>query len=573
MNSAIRQPELRQRLGGRWALSWQAYVITVPLAIASLVLWARSPSEALRWILIGVISTGVAGGWAYLMHRTVFRDRARTPVPIGWVVGSSVVAASIFVGVSLALGFVLGVNELGRLVPNPIPTLIFATGWGLGIAMILESQWRFKVQRDELLTHAIQQQLATLQEHEVLDQIRRRIDTEVGEELTTARRRIETHLDHLMSNSADSVVSIAQDLRRTADSTVRPLSHQLMRQAQHRHPTPNLFTVLANIVRYQPFRPLAVSIIYLVTATATELSRHGAWTGIGLLAVTVVLIFATMSMVNFAMRRWSSHHAALFLGGLAFVQIPTVVLAPLRSEITGTPVGVLDLAVSFIVGSIVILATSAFGAWNRSREEVIAEFAEEIRHEQIITLARATAVAEAAHEAATLMHGRMQSRLLACAASLDLAYRSGDVIGINRALMQAHAILDEPLLPLKQSRSEHLASLVQDKAAQWDGLVEIEVDIESDIGESTGPLAKHISAIIEESIANAIHHGRASHIAVSIRVDDNTIHVGVVDDGVGPGRGSPGLGSQLMGDFAASWSLSAAAPHGSILDVRIPSFA
>ncbi len=569
MPDITEQPDLRQRLGGRWALSWQAYVITVPLAIATLTVWARSPSEVLRWIIVGLVSMLCVGAWTYLMHRTVFRDRATTPISAPLVVTSSVVAAIIFVGVSLAFGFALGVNQSDRLVPNPVPTVIFAAGWGLAVALILESQWRFGVQRAELLEQAVQQQLLTLQELDVLDQIRQRITIEVEDELAETRTRIEERIDSLTSQIGEEATSLADELRAAAQTTVRPLSHRLEQQARRAHPAPSIFRALANIAKYQPFRPIAVSIVYVITVAPTEVSTSGWGRGLLVVAITVALIVATMSLVNITLRRWPKHHMLLFILGIAFVQLPTIALAPAKSAITGIPVTYIDILTGVIFGSMIIIGTSAFGAWNRSREEAIRQFSEEIRGEQILAMARSTAVAQAAREAAGILHGSVQSRLRACAAALDLANRSGDVVGINRALVQTRAILEQPLLPAGDRPTDKLASLVESKCQEWRGIVDTQLTIDTDSGAIMGPLASHIAEVVEEGIANAVHHGRARCIRIHITSTDQAVTLQLVDDGDGPGRGSPGLGARLMARFDADWSLTPADP-GSVLQVSIP---
>lgn len=570
MTDFFHEPTLREKLGGRWALSWQAYAITVPLAILTLVAWARSPAEVAWWIAIGLIAIGVVGAWNYLMHRTGFRNRVSQPVPLTRVFASGIVAVTLFIFVSLALGTVVGVSEPGRLVPNPAPTFIFALGWGITLTLILESQWRFRMQRNQLLEQAVQQRLAALQENDLLDQIRLSIRSQVNEELTAARDRIEHRIDSLIEQDVQTATILAQELKSTADATVRPLSHRLERQARRRHPAPSIFTVLINIARFQPFRPLAVSIVYLLTVTATEISRYGFALGVGLIALTVALIFATMSLVNVAMRRWPEHHTALFVGGIAFVQVPTVALAPLRAHITGVPTSAFDMVVAFVLGSILIVATSAFGAWNRSHQEAVREFTAEVQEDELQTLARSEAIAQTAHEAAVILHGGIQSRLRACAAALEAANRSGDPVGINRALVQARAILAEELPDLSSHPCLVLTDVVDQKASEWKGLLEITIHIDESLREQQGPIARHIGEVVEEGIANAVHHGGAQRVQIAITDESDEVCVLVSDDGSGPQQGSKGLGSRIFDAMNATWSLTGSASRGSTLEVRLP---
>jgi len=62
---------------------------------------------------------------------------------------------------------------------------------------------------------------------------------------------------------------------------------------------------------------------------------------------------------------------------------------------------------------------------------------------------------------------------------------------------------------------------------------------------------------IEEGLANALHHGHASEVAITVTTT-KTMHVlSLIDNGIGPISGLPGLGSSLFNSCAGScWSLS-----------------
>ena len=81
--------------------------------------------------------------------------------------------------------------------------------------------------------------------------------------------------------------------------------------------------------------------------------------------------------------------------------------------------------------------------------------------------------------------------------------------------------------------------------------------------------ASGVNEAEELGIANAVHHGRARCIRIHITYTNQTVSIQLVDDGDGPGRGSPGLRARLMTRFDAGWSLTPADP-GNVLQVGIP---
>jgi hypothetical protein len=562
------QPSLRERLGGRWAISWQAYVITAPVAVIAPVAFARNPTEVLPWMLIGAISFMVVGAWTYLMHRTLFRNRLNTPVALGWLVVNAIVVATLYVGVAVSLGFLVGISDVTHFVPSPIPTAVFATGWSTVLILVLESQGRFHAQREELIEQAVQQQLTSLQELEVLDQIRSAMRTEVGDELAVARQRLEGRIDSLVGEGEIELAAVAEELRETADTTVRSLSHRLADRTERRSPRPRLLTAVRNIARYQPFRPLAVSALYVVVALPGELARNGFPRALLTASITIALIFATMSVANMVMRRWPEHHSALFIAGIAFVQMPTIAFALLSESATGVQVAWIDLVVTVTLGALVIVLTSAFGSWNRTRQDVIRQFAQEVHDDEIAALARGAAVAQIAHEAAMVLHGSLQSQLRACALVVHNASAKGDIIEVNRALVQARAILENPVPALTRDFDASLDSVVMRKANEWAGLVDVQVHLDSEAARNSGAFATHVGDVVEEGIANAFHHGSASKVSVTIVGESNDLIITVRDNGRGPGGGTPGLGSRLFSRFGGQWELIHQ-DSGSLLTVRL----
>lgn len=569
MASSDLDASLADRLGGRWAISWQASAITVPLAIAVVALSIQASEDSLTWSLVALAAITVGGTWTYVMHRTLFRNRAVQPVPLPVVIATTIVISLLYVGTVVILGLLLGLLDLQGAASQFLPLLILVLAWGPLLTLVLDSQWRFRVQREELIHQAVQLQVASAQEIDVLQEVRDSVNRQVGEQVRASSAGVIRRIEDLMKSGDANVSTLADELRSTADQTVRPLSHDLADRARRQHRTPGPLTALANIIRHQPFRPLAVSILYAVTATPREVSLHGATFGFGLLLVTVAFIFAIMTPLNQAMDRWPAHHTSIYLAGLVVIQVPTAVLAPIREQVTGEAITVSQLIVTMVFGTILVLLTSAFGSWNRTRKQVIADFQREVDEDTIATLARGEAIAQATMDAALMLHGSVQSSLYACALTIDEASRRGDIVEINRALMQARAILEAPPTQRERVESASLSQTIDQRTAQWSGLVDLTVTLDPGADAIPDPLATHVADVVEEGIANAIHHGAATQVQVNVTIDDGTMTITIADDGRGPQGGSAGMGSRLMGQYGAQWKLTEGEP-GSVLTVEIP---
>ena len=555
MTDVPAEPTFRERLGGRWAISWQAFVITVPIAVAAVVVGnTRSWADVPEWIIVGLIAALMAGAWVYLMHRTVFRNRATKPVTLAWAIALPVITISIAIAGMMLASEALGLPQDSERLIRALPTLFIGTFWSIAIILVFEARWRFGREREALVERAVQQQLASMQEAEVADRIRESLRTEIVDQLAHTRASIDEQLATIERDTTNSGAAASQ-LREAAAKAVRPLSHELSQRAAQAHPRPGFIAVLRNIVERQPFRPLPVSIIYLVTTSPTEIERRGWLQGLLALALTVALIWLTMSIANWAMRRWPSHHAALFIAGIALIEAPSLLLPPVVAAVTGTTVDWRGAFVSVGFGIILIVITSGFGSLRASRRDLLRTFATDVDQEEVATMARSRALATAAREAAGVLHGPVQTKLVACAMAIEHAAEAGDVIAVNQALVQARAVLEQPVPALAADLHSTIAAEVQRKAALWRGLVDITIDLEPAVAAVGGQLAKDVGAVVEEGIANAIQHGAATEVHVSITHQGNQVIIRIVDNGSGATDGRAGLGSQLLDRLAPGWAL------------------
>ena len=81
-----------------------------------------------------------------------------------------------------------------------------------------------------------------------------------------------------------------------------------------------------------------------------------------------------------------------------------------------------------------------------------------------------------------------------------------------------------------------------------------------------------ICLLVEEGVANAMRHGSAKAVEITLapRIDGN-IALTIVDDGVGPTDGSPGLGSSIFNQASTMpWTLTPrSSGSGSVLQVVV----
>ena len=89
--------------------------------------------------------------------------------------------------------------------------------------------------------------------------------------------------------------------------------------------------------------------------------------------------------------------------------------------------------------------------------------------------------------------------------------------------------------------------------------------------------ATHLFRIAQEALRNALEHGGATHVTVSLNRDDDGVMMTVRDDGQGfetDSTKSSGSGLAIMSHRASliggTWTLASSPGHGTSVTCRIP---
>lgn len=569
----------RQRIGGRWALAWQTYLITGALGLVAVLAGeAQSTGQSLpvgSWLILGLAGSLAIGLLLLVFNATIFRHRRTAPLPI-WVV----VAADGFLGLvfSLVVGIgaaLLDVPTSVGLLERCILNMLYTMWWGPTLSYFMDLREQWITERTTLIAESVQVEAASAQQAVFMDRLQREIDDELESELGPARVRLESlrrEFDHSGPGgdvrAAPAWGEAAQVLRGAVDDAVRPLSRRLWHQELSPYPRQRWWSLLANIVRYQPFRPFALAVIDILGTFSASIRTFGAARGLTLLLGGLACSMLVMFAANALMRRFPARHSAIFIGGLVALQSVVLLRAEVRELWVPGSAPASWMITQVIAGLLVVLATSGFGAWWDSRTQVRANLREELHEEQVRSMARSAQVALLARETSQVLHGAVQTRLMSCAMVIEQASASGDSQRLTAALNEAITILDQPLPSAPTSQS--IEREVDRKLALWEGLCTFEVGISSAALAAQTTSSVTIARVVEEGISNAIRHGRAAAITISIsRHDDATVRIVITDNGLGPQGGGAGLGSAyLLQASADRWTLRASEP-GSQLEVLV----
>ena len=148
------------------------------------------------------------------------------------------------------------------------------------------------------------------------------------------------------------------------------------------------------------------------------------------------------------------------------------------------------------------------------------------------------------------LHGQVNNRLLSIIGGAE----PGEKASKEELLSKIDLVLQSALEPFEAPITS-AQELEESIMAQWSGLVEINLEIlpkEMVLAQDTWSL---VSGVVEEGVANAVRHGFASSVKISVLQTDSDLIISIRDDGTGPRQGGPGIGSAFFNAISDDWIL------------------
>ena len=532
---------------GAWALLFFSLFISALTAAAVSQLASWFPASALA-TCIGAIIVVIAvrtGGSAFL------------PLSLGRAVAASIIVGCI-VGVSQVLvALAFGWQTLwhpGLVIASATLTIGLVGTCAVLFAQAFAEQVsrRSRLLTDSLLINETREDVAG-----IAMQMRQVLAQDIDVALTPARVSIEERLrDQADALKDEDWTETARELRAAASGTVGPLSRQLWAPDIPGEPGLTLWSIVRNVVTKQPFQPMAMALVVLVTFFAGLIDALGWIAGLSTVLVGVALVWTILTLANAVMRRWPSHHAVIYLGTIIGLEAGHLLPFAARTWLGDTPQSLLELLVASIMGVVLAFLTSAFGSLRDYREGAERAVVIQADRELAATITASRQVAQLARESARVLHGTVQTRLIACAVAIERASQTRDVEAFRAALREAHDVLAQASFAEDMGYTT-LQVEVDRKVQLWSGLCDITVDVDPDLAAISGRPARDVGRVVEEGLSNAVRHGAADLIAVRISGSTEGIRIEIQDNGSGPTEGPPGLGSALLDSVSSSWVLRA----------------
>ena len=529
MNPTTGSRSFAERVGGRWALSVPGFMICfgvggIGLTINNSALGGEGLAVALAAYV--TIMTFVAL-LSLLLHRRRWSNRRVIPVP-----APEVALFAVVVGVMVAGTFALarqwwGVDTGYGSIEGFVIYPVVGVWMGLTSVVYLDVIDRARHLRENVIAA-----------HANASQVRERARWAVGE----MRRLIDDVVSPAVANLRDVAATerpsiVSAEIRDVVDESVRAVSHDLWGRVDERVARIGLADMARDVVVRPRFRTWAIIGLVIVLPFIDQVSNDGLIIAVPYAAAALVL-YLECAIANRLLLRWPRWRLLIVLATVA-VFVTQQLLADRGSRSQGWETADLGWVTVTIFTLMLVVVTSILGSYRDLDDRRAMALAADIRADRLDAMAEARVMAEETRRLAGLLHGRVQSRLLGCAMAIEFA--GDDPVALQTAIDRTSAVLAEDWY--QESGDDSTKGSILDVLVTWNGVAQVEVAGDRWLMSSNDP---DLVGVVEELVANAIRHGGARRVEVTVERDGSDRIVTVVDDGSGGPMTRPGLGTALL---------------------------
>lgn len=561
------RPSLRQRIGGRWAVSWQAYLFL--LILSTVFILTTTPAfgtDTSWWVGLGVslLAYAATGVVLWIASVTVLRHRRERPVQV-WVVFA--VGAVAWAARSAVLGVILdsrGWDSSASLSQR----LVF--GAALGAVAVPSAAWsfdnfdRFRRRRNAALDRLVSEELAAGRSQTYVDAMR----LALVDEVSTAVRTASADVERIDLTAGTMPRQAVETLQQASADAVRKVSHETWQEGRELGRV-RLGEVLRVAARHRPFQWWGL--LFVIPFGIVAVARFTEWSqavGIGLLVGVYGLV--VIHVTNAVCERRRSPSLVAYLIGLGALAAAGPVLSWLSGIFDVSPPNEVSLVVLTSVAFVVVIPLFGLARGvDLAEDEALERLRGLVSSAEIRREALAEQERRLRRELAVQLHGSVGANLTAATMRMRRAIDAEDVTAATEALYEARRLLDVDLGALLLREEAGLEQALASLAESWLGIAVIDVDVDAALrldAERTSVVVD----VVTEGVANSIRHGGAQRVEVRVVPDGSAVRVVVDDNGRGFTGREPGLGSRMLDAHApGGWTLMALPEGGSRLEVLI----
>jgi hypothetical protein len=527
-------------VGSPRAIGLLTFLISIPIGVVATFTASKNPFESLdvfaMWSLIALLSHAALGG-VLILGNLVNRSIAVTSFRSRCTVITATIMAAATRGVVISLlTTAWAVDTTASGVVRVLSSAVIFSAWLTIIGAVLAASDRYRAEVSMLLDEAVTRALTARRLDPLLSAVH---SADAGTRVADGAGSLAAALTD-RGNSVD-YAHTSEIITAAIDEWLRPLSHEMWFAKPPILRQPDVMRSFVAKVWRTPIpyrRALPLMVTFLIINSSVW---HGGIFGLAQGAaagIAVVLIVMPLTAWGDSFRAIAN---ATMYGAL--LVIPMAASAVVVHLIFSGPLfdpAILTLAVGIPVGFwLGAAAQTAVG----DRAETIAELRARILEPDWNAYVAQLHRQAAESSAATFLHNTVQSRLTAAALQLQSAAADNDVSRAEAAVALALSAVALATQPARGTALDDSLVRISAVALAWAGIADVIFDIDGFRVIDAKNHKDHfpdqprtvawtlVADAVEECVANAIRHGKASTVRVSCRDLDEFIETIVADDG------------------------------------------
>ena len=537
-------------------LSWRLYFLTIPVDLIFLMLSSdhtiRDLNDVTGWALVSLMAhASIAPLIALALFFTSQLNSWKAELCALVVIGA-------FRGVTI--NFAIGVLDLEQRVPffyKVFNSAISLPVWFIGLAIFVESRRQFQREFEALFLRSVRKQQSTAGEQLVgvggLPQ--EKLIAHVQSVATGLASEIKSVLD--LPTSQINYAQQAGKIQDLINTELRPASAQLWNDATLSAPKLS-FSALLRISLLE--QRLKVVLVALCTSPYIFIGLNGSqgWKFAGFETffatvsnITIYLLLEAFFRKGLINRKVTN--IAIIICSFLFQLIAILTIIPSDLFWTDDVLTIilyqLVLSSNHIVG---LLGFNLYKSLSQQRAAVLEYFELILQSRETTSVSSQDLSAVRNIDLARYLHGEFQAGLVATSLLLERAANSGDTELARHALRSAVDILSQDHAQLSQTKISSPVARLEKIADGWRGIASVTFSTDWIEGLDASEVNDAI-ALIDEAVANAVRHAKASLISVTGSRVDKCVTLEIHSDGAGMTQNAPGLGTKLFTELATSW--------------------
>ena len=548
------------QISARWVISVPIILFFTPFLVLPLGFQEASPDQPQlfwKWSLASIMGL-VPGAVIYFLGGKLYFLKRRFEMVPTW----TVLTFGLILGLFKGFGTGLASWKLNLLDAFPWDEILYRTINAGCIGMIFipavsiigNSYTSFTQNRRKLLEQYLNHEKSRIEQEKISAVLKDNLSLKIDDHLLKILKEAKLEISSTAKPHSEWE-KIAKIIRKTALSSVRPLSHELW-ASQNKKVVMSIseyFWYSLKIIKFETPWIIALYTLTIFQYLEMELSWNVALISIFLRDLLLFIIFTGAQIFRSIWNRTSQSHFFVILFSGLVIHFPVLWVI---NNVTGVENTIFNIYESTWIAVLVVLS-GIFRAFTTTQLYELQQLENLIEKAKLAELASINELERFSREIAKYLHGTVQSRLMGSAMAIENAAKFGDKKALDIEVERALLSLTMPSKDYLLGRTKGISNSFKEMISKWDGIIEVTTSISKRLSKIDPQTELDIADIINEALSNAFRHGQATEASISLYVNSNELlEIEVLDNGVGPKDSEIGMGCLLFSSLSNNWSLT-----------------